>query len=94
MIFLRVDKATGLDGIPARLLKKACPEILPSLTHIINLSIRCGCFPDEWKISKGLPLYKEDIKSCPNNYRLISILPVVSKIIEKVIFIFYFFMST
>ena len=59
---------------------------MPSLTHIINLSIRCGYFPDEWKISKVLPLYKEDIKSDPNNYRPISILPVVSKIIEKVIF--------
>ena len=86
MSSLRVDKATGLDGISARLLKKACPEIVPSLTHIINLSIRCGCFPDEWKISKVLPLYKEDINSDPNNYRPISILPVVSKIIEKVIF--------
>ena len=44
---LRVDKATGLDGISARLLKEACPEIVPSLTHITNLSIRCGYFPDE-----------------------------------------------
>ena len=52
----------------------------------INLSIRCGYFPDEWKISKVLLLYKEDIKSDPNNYRPISILPVVSEIIEKVIF--------
>ena len=86
MSSLRVDKATGLDDISARLLKEACPEIVPSLTHIINLSIRCGYFPDEWKISKVLPLYREDIKSDPNNYRPISILPVVSKIIEKVIF--------
>ena len=39
---LRVDKATGLDGISARLLKEACTEIVPSLTHIINMSIRCG----------------------------------------------------
>ena len=83
MSSLRVDKATGPDGISARLLKEACPEIVPSLTHIINLSIRCGYFPDEWKISKVLPLYKEDIKSDPNNYRPISILPFVSKIIEK-----------
>ena len=59
---------------------------MPSLTHIINLSIRCGYFPNEWKISKVLPLCKEDIKSDPNNYRPIFILPFVSKIIEKVIF--------
>ena len=71
---LQVDKATGLDGISARLLKKACPEIVSSLTHINNLSIRCGYFPDEWKISEVLFLYKEDIKSDPNNYRPIYIL--------------------
>ena len=65
---LRVDKATGLDDISARLLKEACPEIVPSLTHIINLSIRCGYFPDEWKIPKVLPSYKEDIKSDPDNF--------------------------
>ena len=50
------------------------------------MALRSGCFPEEWKISKVLSLYKEDIKSDPNNYRPISILPVVSKIIEKVIF--------
>ena len=83
---LRVDKATGLDGISAMLLKETCPEIVPFLTHIMNLSIRFGYFTDEWKISKVLPSYKEDIKSDPNNYRPVSILPVVSKIIEKVIF--------
>ena len=63
---LRINKTTGLDGISARLLKEACPEIVPSLTHNynnINLSVRCGYFPDEWKISKVLLLYKEDILS-------------------------------
>ena len=83
---LRIEKGTGLDGISARVLKEACPMIVPSLTHIINLSIRSGCFPQEWKISKVLPLYKEDINSDPNNYRPISIPLVVSKLIEKVIF--------
>ena len=61
MSSLRVDKATGLDGISARLLTEACPEIVSSLTHMINLSIRCGYFPDERKISKVLPLYKEEL---------------------------------
>ena len=74
MSSLRVHKATRLAGISARLLKEACPEIVPSLTHIINLSIRCGYFPDEWKISGVLFLCKEDIKSDPNNYRPIYIL--------------------
>ena len=83
---LQVNQATALDGISARLLKEVGPVIVCSLTLIINLSIRSGYFPDKWRISKVLPVYKEDIKSDPNNYRPISILPIVSKIIEKVIF--------
>ena len=49
---LQIDKAAGLDGISSRLLKEACPRIVRSLTHIINLSISSGFFPEEWKISK------------------------------------------
>ena len=43
-------------------------------------------FPDKWKVAKVLPVYKDDIKSEASNYRPISILPIVSKIIEKIIF--------
>ena len=57
----------GFDRISARHLKEAGPVIVPSLTHIINLSIRSGYFPDKWKISKVLPVYKENTKSDPNN---------------------------
>ena len=78
--------ANNIPQLSVRLLKEAGPVIIPSLTHIVNLSIGSGCFPDKWKIFKVLPVYKEDIKSDPNNYRPISILPIVSKIIEKVIF--------
>ena len=81
-----MNKAAGLDCISVRLLKESGQVIVPSLTYIINLSIRSGYFPDKWKISKVLPTYKDDIKSDPNNYRPISILPIVSKIIKKVIF--------
>ena len=81
-----MNKATGLDGISVRVLKEADTVIVPSLTHIINLFIGSGYLPDKWKISKVLPVHKENIKSDPNNYRPISILPIFSKIIEKVFF--------
>ena len=83
---LQVNRAAGWDGISVRLLKEAGQVIVPSLTYIISLSIRSGYFPNKWKVSKVLPIYKDDIKSDPNSYRPISILPIVSKIIEKVIF--------
>ena len=43
-------------------------------------------FPDKWKVAKVLPVYMDDIKSEASNYRPISILPIGSKIIEKIIF--------
>ena len=80
-----LNKACGLDGISCRLLKEAAPVITTSLTYIINLSIRSGIFPDDWKIARVSPVFKEDIKSDPNNYRPISVLPIVSKLIERIV---------
>ena len=48
---LKTSKGTGLDGIPARLLKDAAPSISAPLTVIINLSISSAVLPEEWKLS-------------------------------------------
>ena len=70
---LKANKAIGLDKISARLLKDASEVISPVLTNFINLSIEQSYFPNNWKSA---------IINC-NNYRPISILPTVSKIIER-----------
>ena len=80
---LDVTKATGLDGITARILKSAATNVCPTLLNIINISFRTGVFPDSLKLAKILPIHKGGSKSDPSNYRLISILSVLSKIIEK-----------
>ena len=51
----------------------------------MNLSIKLSTVPDECKIAKLKPLYKKGKKTDPKNYRPISLLPVISKILEKVI---------
>ena len=66
--------------------KDAAPGIARSLTFIINLSIRSGIFPDDWKIAKATPIYKDKNKTNPNNYRPISVLSAVTKLIERIIF--------
>ena len=76
-----VNKATGIDNISAYLLKEAVPVIASSLTYIINLSVRSGIFSNAWKIAKVTTIFKEGLKSDPNNYRPISVLPVVSNLI-------------
>ena len=57
-----------------------------SLTHIINLVIRKVIIPADWKCAMVSAIYKHDSKLDLNNYRPISVLPVVSKFFEKVVF--------
>ena len=82
---LKTSKGTGLDGIPARLLKDAAPSISAPLTVIINLSISSAVLPEEWKYARVVPLYKDGDKKCMDNYRPISVLPVASKILERAV---------
>ena len=77
--------ASGLVNISARLLKEAAPIVTHSLTVLINLSITTGIFPDAWKQARISHVFKEGLKSDPNNYRPISVLPVVSKLSEGVV---------
>ena len=79
------DKATGLDNIQARLLKMASPAISDSLAYIFNMSLALGKFPDAWKNARVSAIYKKGPRVDPGNYRPISILPVVSKLLERIV---------
>ena len=81
-----MNKATGLDNIPARLLKDGAPVISECLTHIINLPFSSGVVPDDWKTSRVVPLSKFGNREEMDKYCPISILPVISKITEKVVY--------
>ena len=50
------------------------------------LGVSSGIFPNAWKRARVSPIFKEDLRTDPNNYRPISVLPVVSKLIERVVF--------
>ena len=82
---LKVKKATGLDGIPARFLKDSATVIAPTVTFLVNLSLSTGSVPDEWRKARVVPLYKSGGRENMDNYRPISILPVLSKILEKAV---------
>lgn len=80
---LDATKATGLDCIGPRLLKIAPDALCSSITNIINKSLSQGVCPTVWKTAKVNPIFKSGSKSDVNNYRPISILPTLSKLIEK-----------
>ena len=56
---LKNSKSSGVDNIDTYILKMIAPMIVPALTHIINLSIETSTFPQNWKYSKVIPLFKK-----------------------------------
>ena len=78
---LSSDKAIT-DLLPLRIIKAILPIIIPSLTHIVNLSLSTGKFPNCCKLAVVTPIFKGGEYCDPNDYRPISILPIVSKCIE------------
>ena len=84
---LKNSKSAGLDTIDTQIIKLTLPYILPALTHIVNLSIEQGYFPSQWKIAKIIPLYKKGDPLDVKNYRPVAILPVLSKILERAVFL-------
>ena len=77
------NKATGIDNISSKIIKISAPVITKQLTDICNHSIRNSCFPSIWKKARVTPLHKRNSTDDPENYRPISILPLLSKVLEK-----------
>ena len=82
---LKTTSSAGSDGITLQFIRDALPVILPFLTCVINTSLVTGVFPAAWKHALVVPLYKNGDPDSVNNYRPVSILPVVSKILEKIV---------
>ena len=82
---LDVNKSAGIDNIAAIFLRDGAEILASPLAQLCNLSIATSSFPDDCKTAKIIPLYKKGSKTDPKNYRPISLLPLISKIIEKVI---------
>ena len=80
---LDINKATGSDGIPVRLLKETADQIAPSPTMLLNKSLRLGIFPGDWKLANNVPIFKKGKRSFVKNYRPISLLPVISRVLER-----------
>ena len=84
---LKTKSSYGHDGISSILLKHIADIIAPVLATTINQSMMTGIFPNSLKIAKISPIFKKENPHIADNYRPISLLPIISKIFEKVVFI-------
>ena len=80
---LKGGSSPGFDGLTVFTIKSIKNLILKPLTYLINLSFKTGIFPSIYKIAHVIPLFKSGDPKLLNNYRPISLLSNISKIIEK-----------
>ena len=80
------NDAPGYDEISASALTLVSCHVVVPLVYLCNLSIEQGVFPRELKLANGLPLYKTDDPFLFNNYRPVSLLSILSKVFEKIMY--------
>ena len=83
---LNLSKATGIDNLSGKFLKDGAHVLARPISQLCNLSIKLNFFPRRSKIAKVKPLFKKGSKTDPQNYRPISLLPLLSNIIiERIV---------
>lgn len=83
---LNKSKAVGLDQISARLIRECADLICNPIRDIFNQSIIQGVFPEDWKSARVTPLFKDGSRDDLNNYRPISVISVIAKVFERIIY--------
>ena len=86
LLKLNPTKSTGLDEIPARFIRDGACILKVPICFIVNQSIFSGIVPDDMKVARVKPLYKKNSPLEVGNYRPVSILSIVSKILERSVY--------
>ena len=76
----------GLDNISTKVIKASSSQLIKPLAHIFNLSLTSGVFPLKLKIARVIPIFKSGDPSNLSNYKTVSVLPVFSKILERLVY--------
>ena len=83
---MKDNKSPGYDSINAKFLKLSSPVVSPILSNIFNSMLKTGMYPEELKIAKVIPIYKNGDATKCTNYRPISILSLLNNIFEKLLY--------
>ena len=81
---LDTKKSTGYDSIPPRLLKPIANHTSLHISNIFNKCIDSSIFPEDAKLAEVVPIFKKDDNMVMKNYRPVSILPSMSKVLERI----------
>ena len=85
IIFGMKSTSAGSESLNLLMLKTAFPYIADVFTSLINVCLKQGRFPDCLKVARITPIFKGGNKNDLGNYRPISVLPVISRVLEKCI---------
>ncbi|CAB3978130.1 Hypothetical predicted protein [Paramuricea clavata] len=83
---LDANKASGPDNLPNRILLSVADEIAPSICRLFNLSLSEGIMPKRWKLANITAIFKKNDPTIPSNYRPISLLDTLSKVLERCVY--------
>ena len=83
---LKISYSCSHDAMSTHFLKQIAGSIVTLLVNISNLSLTTGVFPDSLKVVKVIPIYNKDDSSLVLNYRHVSILPNISKVLERLMY--------
>ena len=86
LVFHISEDGSEMDRLSIKLVKLSTPLITHAMTVIFNKSIKSGSFPWEWKISNVTPVYKTGPREDMNNCRPISVISIVAKAMEKLVY--------
>ena len=73
-------------SVDSYVIKLAKADLLPVITHLVNLSVKYKVFPSQWKLAKVIPLHKKEEVLLAKNYRPVALLAITSKILERAVF--------
>ena len=83
---VKTAKSFGIDNISSYFMQLVLPYIENSPAFLFNTSIETSQFPDSWKVARITPIFKDGDRAEKSNYRPISVLLVISKLFEKLVF--------
>ena len=80
---LNPNKAHEWDNVSVRMIQLCGKSIIKPFKYLFKSSLTAGIFPEDWKKANIIPVHKKESKNCLNSYRPISLLPILSKIFER-----------